>query len=187
MPRISLTWEGYGLQRFSNQIGELEHRFPKVLPRIVNQVGDRAKTQVIRNLTKQTGLPRKTIVKAIGRPYRAYAGNLRYDMSTTGGNIRLKYFGAKETEDGVVANPFGKRTLFPGAFMTAGRWPNRKQVPKWKGQVMVRTKGRAYKYARSGVEIPTEMVDGATRAAFIMVGRTLLQPRVEAALNKLLR
>lgn len=91
MTVLKVRWADAHLKRFGKDIERLERDFPKVLPRIVNQVGDRAKTQVIRNLTRQTGLPRKTIVDAVGDPTRANAGRLSYEMVTRGGNVRLKY------------------------------------------------------------------------------------------------
>jgi len=188
MTTISVRWADSHLKRFGKQIDDLNRRFPKVLPRIVNQVGDRAKTQVIRNLTKQTGLPRKTIVKAIGDPGRARAGRLSYEMVTRGGNIRLKFFSPKETRPGVVAKPFGKRQLFPGTFMFGGRFPNR-HGGKFGGHVMRRlnASGTKLTQVRSDVVIPKEMTSGATKDAFERIAGPLLQQRVEAAIFKLLR
>ncbi len=209
MRLLNVAWADRVLSNYGKRITELNQRFPKVLPRIVNQVGDRAKTQVIRNLTAQTGLPRKTIVKAVGDPTRARPGRLSYDMVTRGGNIRLKYLNPRETPDGVVARPFGKSTLYPSAFMRAGWWPNRVEVPKWGGHVMVRNRsklsdfepqaiaargvrglikkgsGRHYTYGRSGVIIPVEMRTGPTKAAFDRIAGPLLQERVDKALIKL--
>lgn len=187
MSVVSARWADANLQKFGKKIHELNTKFPMVLPRIVNQVGNRAKTQVISNLTRQTGLPRKTIVAAVGDPTKAGKGRLSYEMVTRGGNIRLKYLGAKETEGGVVAKPFGVTTFYPGAFMRGGAFPDRKDVPKFDGHAMFRNgRGRHYAFARSGVFIPTEMTTGATRAAFERIAAPLLQTRVEAAIAKLL-
>lgn len=187
MARIVATWADGNVQKFGKRIMLLNERFPKVLPRIVNQVGNRAKTQVIRNLTKQTGLPRKTIVKAVGDPTVARPGRLSYEMVTRGGNIRLKYLNARETDAGVVARPFGKATLYPGAFMKGGHFPDRKEVSKFDGHAFYRlnTSGTRITFARSGVFIPTEMTRGATKAAFERIAGPLLEQRVEAVLRKL--
>jgi hypothetical protein len=69
---LKVGWADQSVKRFGKKLVELNTRFPKVLPRVVDQVGDRAKTQVIRTLTRQTGLPRKTIVKAVD-PGRVHA------------------------------------------------------------------------------------------------------------------
>jgi len=186
--QVSITWADANLKVFGKRIAKLNEQFPKVMPRIVNQVGSRAKTQVIRNLTKQTGLPRKTIVKAVGDPTSARPGRLSYDMVTRGGNIRLKYLNAKETEGGVVAKPFGKTTLYPGAFMKGGAFPDRKTVDKFNGHAYYRLNrsGTRITYARSGVFIPKEMTTGATRQAFLTTAGPLLRSRVEAVLAKLM-
>ncbi|MCX5571470.1 hypothetical protein [Kaistia nematophila] len=188
METITVKWADRHLAIFSGRIANLNTKFPLVLPRIINQVGNRAKTQVIRTLTKQTGLKRAVIVKAVGDPGRARPGKLSYDMVTRGGNIRLKYLDPKETLPGVVAKPFGKRTLYPGSFMRGGAFPDRKVVPQWNGHVFFRnrSKGRHYSYARSGVFIPKEMTTGATKAAFEAIAAPLLRQRVEAVLVKLL-
>lgn len=188
MARIVASWADRNVRKFGKRVLLLNERFPKVLPRIVNQVGDRSKTQVIRALTKQTGLPRKTIVKAVGDPGRARPGKLSYDMVTRGGNIRLKYLGAHETEGGVVAKPFGKTTLYPGAFMNGGRFPDRKTVAEFDGHAFYRLNrsGSKIAFARSGVIIPVEMTQGATMAAFNRIAGPLLQERVEAAIRKLI-
>lgn len=181
-------WADDNLKVFGKRVEVLNERFPKVLPRIVNQVGNRAKTIVVRTLTKQTGLPRKTIVKAVGNPSPARPGKLSYEMRTRGGNIRLKYLRPRETKKGVVAYPFGKRMLFPGAFMRGGAFPKRKDVTAFDGHVMIRngSSGRFYTFARSGMFIPREMTTGATAAQFQKIAAPLLRSRVEAVLVKLL-
>jgi hypothetical protein len=188
MTEIRVRWADQNVKRFGKKIAALNAAFPKVLPRIVNQVGERAKTQVIRNLTKQTGLPRRTIVKAVGNPAKAHGGRLSYEMVTRGGNIRLKYLSPRETRAGVIAKPWGKRTLYPGTFMRGGRWPKRVEAPALQGHVWRRldSAGRKITQARSGMFIPTEMTTGATKAAFEKIAGPLLQQRVEAALHKLL-
>lgn len=188
MARIVVKWADDHLRRYGRKIGELNTRFPKVLPRIVNQVGNRAKTQVIRNLTKQTGLPRKTIVKAIGAPNPARPGKLSYEMVTRGGNIRLKYLAPRETRPGVVAKPWGRNQVFHGTFMKGGAFPKR-HGGNFDGHVMRRlnTSGTRLTQARSGMFIPVEMTKGATAAAFERTAAPLLKERVEKALAKLLR
>lgn len=188
MATIVAKWADDHVRLFGSRVAELQRRFPVVLPRIINQVGDRSKTQVIRALTKQTGLPRRTIVKAVGDPTRANGRQLSYEMVTRGGNIRLKYLAPRETRPGVTAKPWGKRQLFAGTFMRGGKFPNRKVVPKFDGHVYRRlnTSGTKITQARSGMFIPTEMTRDATRAAFERTAAPLLKVRVEAAIKKLL-
>jgi hypothetical protein len=187
MVKLKVWWADRHLQEYGRRLDSLHQKFPKVLPRIVNQVGNRAKTQVIRNLTKQTGLPRKTIVKAVGNPTVARPGRLSYEMSTRGGNIRLKYLNPKETRPGVTAAPWGKRQLYPGTFMHGGLFPNR-HGGKFDGHVMRRlnTSGTKLTQARSGMFIPREMTSGATAGAFERTAAPLLKQRVDAVLIKLM-
>ena len=187
MAVLSMKWADRNLAEYGDRIAELKRRFPTVLPRIVNQVGNRTKTVVIRELTKQTGLPRATIVKAIGNPATAKPGRFVYDMTTRGGNIRLKYLRPKETEAGVVARPFGKPMLYTGAFLSGGQFPDRKLVAQFNGHAYYRLNrsGTKIPCARSGVFIPKEMTSGATAAAFQRIAAPLLKERVEAALAKL--
>lgn len=187
MAVVIAKWADNHLNLFGSRVEQLHRQFPVVLPRIVNQVGERSKTQVIRALTKQTGLPRSTIVKAVGDPRRANGRQLSYEMVTRGGNIRLKYLAPRETRPGVTAIPWGKRTLFPGTFLKGGAFPNR-HGGNFDGHVMRRlnTSGTKLTQARSGMFIPVEMTRDATRAAFERTAAPLLQVRVEAALRKLL-
>lgn len=188
MSVVRAQWADRNVKVFGKRLGELQKRFPLVLPRIVNQVGNRAKTQVIRNLTKQTGLPRATIVRAVGDPSRAHGGKLSYEMRTRGGNIRLKYLAPRETRAGVIARPWGKPQLYAGTFMKGGRFPNRKVVSKFDGHVFRRlnASGSKITQVRSGMFIPVEMTTGQTRAAFERIAGPLLQERVGAAIRKLI-
>ncbi len=187
MSGVSIRWADRHLQQYAALLEQVSRENPLILPRIVNQVGNRAKTQVIRSLTQQTGLPRRTIVKAIGNPATAKAnGRLSYEMTTRGGFIRLKYLAPRETRKGVVAKPFGQSTLFAGAFMRGGQWPKRVAVPAFGGHVMQRIDraGRKLTQVRSRVRIPSEMTVGATKAAFETTAGPLLRQRIEAMLTK---
>ncbi|MFO1144674.1 MAG: hypothetical protein U1E59_20320 [Amaricoccus sp.] len=187
MAEISVRWADDHLKKYGDRLDELDRRFPKALPRIVNQVGNRAKTQVVRNLTAQTGLPRKTIVKAIGNPSLARPGKLSYGMVTHGGNVRLKYLAPRETRKGVTAIPWGKRQLFPGTFMKGGVFPDRVMVKAFGGHVFRRLNktGTRITQARSGMAIPAEMLKGATAKAFRETAAPLLDERVKRVLDKL--
>lgn len=187
MTGVSIRWADDHLRHYAELLEQVNRENPVILPRIVNQVGNRAKTIVIRTLTAQTGLPRKTIVAAVGNPATARAnGRLSYEMTTRGGFIRLKYLSPRETRLGVVAKPFGQPKLYAGAFMKGGRFPKRVAVPAFKGHVMQRNDvaGRKLSQVRSLVRIPHEMTVGHTKAAFERTAAPLLRERVEAMLVK---
>ncbi|AKR58003.1 hypothetical protein XM25_19870 [Devosia sp. H5989] len=186
MATVSIHWADDTLKRYADLIARVDRESPVILPRIVNQVGNRAKTVVIRNLTKQTGLPRKTIVKAVGDPSRATAGKLSYTMVTRGGFVRVKYLGAREVRGGVRAKPFGKSTFFAGAFMKGGSFPRRVNVPAFDGHAYRRlnASGTKITQVRSQVRIPHEMTTGATVRAFEQVAGPLLEQRVMRMLGQ---
>lgn len=194
----ALTFTGDGLlQRFSNQLAVLGANAPIALARALNHTGAKAKTQVIRNLTKQTGLKRSTIVRAVkvNRATAAaeqfgYAGSLTYTLTTQGGDISLKFFSPKETRAGVSAAPRGRRQLFAGTFTKGGRFPNR-VGPVMGGHVYRNIsaghawRGRA-ELQDSGVVIPDEMLQGATEAAFMQVMSVDLEARVAHEIGHLM-
>ena len=173
--------------------GEAASRFrkagkkgPIAIARAINHTGDKAKTQMVRALVPQTGLKRKTIVKALKRS-GASAGALVYVIKSRGGNISLKYFGARETKKGVTAAPWGKRKIYPMAFVKGGHAPNRVAL-RMGGHVFARTgKSRTpIVKVKSGVFIPAEMVKGATKEAFERTVASELPKRINHELSRII-
>ena len=140
---------------------------------------------MVRSLTKQTGLKRKTIARALKK--QGGRGSLTYAIRSAGGDISLKYFGARETRKGVSAAPFGARRTFPETFMKGGRFPKRVML-KLGGHVFKRSGGSRFPVAkqRSGVVIPAQMVLGATKAAFEKTVATEFPKRIAHELKRLL-
>ena len=163
------------------------------IARAVNYAGDKAKTAVTRALVAQTGLPRKTIV-AFLRVQKASGakGTSTYVLKGRGGNISLKYFGARETQAGVSAAPLGHREVFAGTFMKAGRFPDRVGKPNWNGQVFRRTGGKnskgkdAFQKVVSGVFLPEQLVTGASAEAFRTVAARDLPARLDHEMRRVL-
>ena len=69
------------LERFGNMIGALGQDGPKAVNRALNRTGDMARTRVVRELAKQTGLPQKTIRKAV-KVKRSSWQDLEYRLSS---------------------------------------------------------------------------------------------------------
>ncbi|WGD31208.1 hypothetical protein AncyloWKF20_05135 [Ancylobacter sp. WKF20] len=158
------------LGRFANQLGHLRQKeMNKILQRGLARTGNKAKTQVIRSLTGQTGLRRQVLVRAV-RFRKPSWEDLSYDLVTQGGLIALKYFRPRETGKGVSAAPQGGRRVFPSTFMRAGWWPHRVDKPEWGGHVFERTGEKtangkdAFRKVKSDVRIPDEMLRGETLA-----------------------
>ena len=144
------------------------------------------RTQVVRTLTTQTGLKRKVIDRAV-RDVPASGANLSIVLRTHGGNVALKYFGARETRAGVSAAPWGRRQVFAHTFIKGGRFPGRVAL-NMGGQVFERDGSRRLpiKRIKSGLFIPEEMVTGATKAAWLLVVEQRLMPRIERELGRIL-
>jgi hypothetical protein len=185
---LRITWrDAHGINRFHNIAKSLGTRMPVIGMRVVNFTGDRARTQVRRELPKQTGLKRKVIVKAV-RVTRASTGRLAYVMDAKGGDIALKHFGPRETRAGVSAAPFGKRQVFAGTFTMGGRFPNR--VPLGMGGHVFKREGASrfpIEKQKSGVIIPAEMVKGATAQAFERTVTTVMPRRIQHELARLMK
>lgn len=180
------------IAKFSNQLGALGNDAPKAMQRAVAHTGDKARTQVVRALTSQTGLPRAVIVRAV-RVTRPDYRDFSYVMIAKGGNVRLKYFRPRETRKGVTAAVQGGRKLFPATFMRAGWvWGRRIDKPAWNGQVFRRAGGFTstgmdkFEVVRSGVYIPLEMVGGATERAWREVADRDLEARLRHEIGRLL-
>lgn len=168
------------LARMGNIIGAIGKEAPAAIARAVNRTGDMARTQMIRTLTDQTGLKRKVIVKALRVTRASGKGTLEYRIDSAGGNVSLKYFGARETRAGVSAAPWGARRVFAGTFIKGGRFPNRVPIGRLNGQVFARAGGGRFPIVkqRSGLFIPEEMVKGATAEAFRSTAERVLPDRL---------
>jgi hypothetical protein len=159
------------------RVGAAGKNAPKALMRAINHTGKKAKTKMVRALADQTGLPLKTTRKALREKTAGVGG--AYTIESKGGNIRLKFFKAKETRAGVSAAPWNKRRVYPSTFMRGGRFPKRKDLGMG-GAVLQRTgRGRTpLRTVKSGLFIPKEMVTGQTAGAFYDTARRELPPRL---------
>ncbi|WP_039017541.1 phage tail protein [Halocynthiibacter namhaensis] len=177
-----------GLKQFDNLLGALGQDGPKVVSRALNRTGDMARTKVVRELSKQTGLPQKTIREAV-KVDRSSWQDLEYRLTASGGEMSLKYFKARETLRGVTASVRGKRELFEGSFIKGGSFDRGRVVAKGlNGHVFQRIGGRTeLEKLKSGVFIPVEMVEGATAKAFDDVVSDVLPRRLDHEINRLIR
>lgn len=153
----------------------------------INASGRKIATQMRRALVGQTGMKYGVFVRAL-RTKAATTGNLTFRIDSKGGDVRLKFFAPRETKAGTSAAPWNKRTVYAGAFMKGGRFPNRVPLRMGKGNVFVRVGAsrNPITVKRSGLYIPDEMITGASRAAFENGAGTDLQAQVERALYAIL-
>jgi hypothetical protein len=164
---LSMRADCPDLSRIANIFAAAGKHAPLALVRGINQTGDRVRTAMKRSLVGQSGLPSKTIHKALQKK-SAYGSNFTYEINSRGGNISLKYFKAKETPQGVVAHPWASAHSYSHAFMKGGRFPNRKEAKRLGGHVFQRAGKRRLKInkVKSNLFIPTEMTSGATADTF---------------------
>lgn len=175
-----------GLQRFENMLGALGAEAPKAVNRALNRAGDMAQVRVVRTLAKQTGLPAKTIRKAV-RVKRSTWADMTYTMRSAGGDVSLKFFKPRETRSGVSAAPFGQRQVFEGSFIKGGQFPRRVLLSM--GDHVFQRDGLArlpIDKLDSGVVIPAEMVRGATRDVFEEIVEDVLPLRLDHEISRLL-
>ena len=161
----------------------------KVVMRALNRTGDMARTRVVRALARQTGLSQKIIRKAV-KVKKASWRDLEYVIRSKGGEVSLKYFKKRETDDGVRAwlGEGRGEDWFPESFFRGGRWPRpRRDAPKLRGHVFSRRGGRTdLELIKSGVFIGEEMITGASAQAFNEVTREVLPRRLEHEINRAL-
>lgn len=177
--------------RLAQDLASFGPRLPNAQALVVNRVLTRTKARVIPALVQQTGLTKRIIVKAV-QMSRASPGNPRGYLWTKGGEISLRYFGAHEVNGGVQYTERGHTEVLGGHyFRRSGRSPNRFVVRKLNGQVFFSSSGKwgvgeDLRVEKSGLWIPREMVDGATRQAFLDTVAHDLPQEIAVELLKLL-
>ena len=155
---------------------------------LLNTAGAALRAGTVAAETKQTHLSGGALERA-QKVIPAAAGSLSYTIWSRGGNVRLRYFNAREGGGGVTADPWGASTFYPRAFMTSGLAPNRAPAAKLNGQVYTPVGVKWYgsiQQQRSGLYIPTEMTRGATAASFesgAVAAMAFLQSRLAAVLG----
>lgn len=194
--QITVVGSGLSLMEEAARILGSQGKARVAFSRAINRTGQTVGNEAGRALADQTGLPKRTGMKAVRRKVsRSTPASLSYVINGQGGNVSLKYFKPRETRKGVSAAPWNSRRLYPSTFMKAGWWPKRVVKPNWNGQVFKRSNSDGYSYdglrsngakrsgtkfskEKSGMFIPTEMVQGATAEAWRR-GARRLQPRIE--------
>jgi hypothetical protein len=177
------------LRDLAKRLEAFGKKLPNAQALVLNRVGTRVRQKVVPTLTAQTGLNRRVITKAV-KMHRASPANPRVAIWTRGGDISLKYFGAREVPGGVVANVKGDREFIRGGFRRSGPPGRRVLSAKLNGHVFENTSGGKWRghirKVKSGVFIPAEMVRGETAKAFHDIVANELPAQVEKELAKLL-
>jgi hypothetical protein len=170
-----------------NLLGAAGAKAPQAVRNALNHTGQKVRTAMVKALAPQTGLKQKVLKKAL-KGSKAYsggaskfggAGSDSYVIKSRGGNIALKFFKAREGGGGVSASPWNSKHTYAGAFKLDG-FRRRHKEPKFHGNVM-RRKGAGphpLQLVKSGLDIPDEMIKGASREAFFAVAQSDLMPRL---------
>ncbi|TRD16991.1 hypothetical protein FEV53_13510 [Palleronia caenipelagi] len=178
-----------GLTSFGNMLGALGDDAPKAVNRAINRTGDMARTQVVKKLSAQVGLPQQLIRRSV-QVKRSSWRDLNYELRAAGGDVSLKYFKRRETDDGVRAYLGQSRgwDWFAESFFRGGRWPGPRKEISWShGHVFARTGGRTeLEKITSGVFIPVEMLSGASAKAFSRTVESTLPRRLDHEISRLL-
>lgn len=186
---LTITCETRALLDLARALEAAGRKLPSAQALVINRVATRTRRVVIPTLTRQTGLNRRIITKAV-RLFRASPGNPLAVLYTRGGDISLKYFGAREVPGGVEANLKGDRISVAGGFRRSGPRGRRQLSPKLNGHVYVNEAGGRWRGAirkeRSGVLIPAELIRGETAAAFHRIVETELPAEIARELAKIM-
>lgn len=188
---ISIDVNTSAIADLAREFASFGPKLPNAQALVINRVITRTKARVIPALTAQTGLSRKIVTRAV-KTLRAAPTNPRGALLARGGNISLRYFGAREVPGGVTATVRGKTVTLEGHyFRRSGRAPNRYLVRKLNGQVFFSTSGKwgigaDLEVRKSGVFIGADLVDGASKQAFLDTVEQDLPIEIATELLKLL-
>ncbi|WAJ30620.1 phage tail protein [Antarcticirhabdus aurantiaca] len=175
---LTIKIKGDGLKQIEQALEALsDEQGKRAIARAMNEVGKTMRGKVIRATAKQVGAS-QAIVKKRGRitSKPATAGSLSYVISSQGGHMLLKDFGAKQNRKGVRAKPWGQGRTFGGAFMGARPGLSTRKLG---GNVFHRTgKERLPIQNMYGPAVPVEMVKGEAEATFRDYGEQRLPKRI---------
>lgn len=186
------------LARYTTQLAAIGAKANIAMRDTLNREGRAGRVKIRQALVRQTGLPARTIRKAVDPNTKpATAGRLEYKMTTYGGEISLKYFSPRETRSGVKHKSPKREGTIGGAFTKGGSFKKgRKAInnPVATGHVWMRSTNRSSRGIRggavqrtasswdkasggkwpvekqdSGVIIPVEMVSGESRQHFTAI------------------
>lgn len=163
-----------GLQRWAKACETAPARAAKIMQMSVNDAGNAARTQVVRALARQMGLPFGTVRQALVTKPATPAG-MDYAILSRGGYLSLRSFGAEQRRAGVSARPWGNRRIFRGTFV----------VRSLGGQVYRRTTSARFPIVKLwGPAMPQELVRGAVPKAFEETIRARLPARLTYHLDR---
>ncbi len=174
------------MDRFANGLAMVAGKANFIMAVSLNKGCDTARTQVKAALVRQTGLKPSAITQAL-KTTRASPATLTYKLTARGEPIALKFFSPREVRGGVKHTSPKDPNPYPGGFTRVGgfvylakkrdvvfRMGARKATGLFGGHVMKNVAGGAWGGAvekvMSKVNVADELVQGASRTAFVAAG-----------------
>jgi len=161
--RIITTFNSAGWDAFRAGFARIGEEGPAIMAGLLNAGGLALRTKTVAAEQAQTGI-KEGVTERAQIATEAGAGGLSFRITVHGGNVRLKYFGAKEGGGGVTAHPWGRSTFYPGAWINSGFRGARRPSPKLGGQVYRRVGSSRLpiEQLHSGLYLPDELLKGQT-------------------------
>lgn len=157
------------------------------IARAVNRSTNSAKSKVAKSISQSTSIPLAEVKRglSIQRAKAKGDGAIAGVILAEGSGIPLKFFGAKQTAQGVNATIFGSRRLFPSAFIWAGSRTS--TFPVRDKHVFICSGQQSLPIAMLyGPGVATAAIKGDAAQAFVTVAQEMLPARISHELNRLL-
>jgi hypothetical protein len=172
---LSIHIDETQIARLGDLIRKAGPQTGRAIMRAVNWTGDRAYTQVVRVLVKQTGAKRSVVVKRVAKKPAFPGRRIVYRIVARSTAMPLSDFNPVQRAKGVAASPWHHRRVFAHAFIGP------------QGHVFVRRgRGRLPLKELWGPVISNDLVRGDTKAIFERTVSERLVPRLEHELGALL-
>ncbi len=176
------------LKRFQNQVAALGEGKARVgMARATNRVTRMVRTRVIREIVKQSSIPRDIVARSVNMKLAAHAGQgpVYGVVFAKGDDLSLKHFRAKQFSFGVKAKIYGQFHRFPGTFIWAGTFRSGQAVAN--GHVFQRSTSKSLPIElQTGPAVPDELVRDQSLLAYEGLVRTALPARVSHELGRML-
>lgn len=92
---------------------------PRAMPRALNRVSTLTRTQAVRLVAVRMGVSHRRTVRQAIRLIRANRSSWKAGLHFFGPPLGLRHFKARKAPKGVVAQAWGERHLYRGAFMVS--------------------------------------------------------------------
>lgn len=185
---VRIEFADQELTRFSNMLGALgEGQARTAMARAVNRVTTSVRSRVIREIAKNTSIPRKQLNRLVTKRLASPKGKgpIFGIVAGSGKDIGLKWFGAKQFSWGVRAKIDGEWRRFPHMFIFAGKWNSGKVVGG--GQVFLRDGSASTPITKqNGPPISAQMLSSTILSVYETTAREMLPARVMHEISRLL-